>query len=103
MAGIRVVTDSACDLPQELADELEIEIVPLTIRFGEESFVDRRDLSPSQFWAKVASSPVLPETAAPSPGAFEETFRKLAGAGASGIVCVTLSSALSATYQAAVL
>lgn len=103
MAGIRVVTDSACDLPQELADELEIEIVPLTIRFGEESFVDRRDLSPSQFWAKVTSSPVLPETAAPSPGAFEETFRKLAGAGASGIVCVTLSSALSATYQAAVL
>lgn len=103
MAGIRVVTDSACDLPQELADELGIEIVPLTIRFGEESFVDRRDLSPSQFWAKVTNSPVLPETAAPSPGAFEETFRKLAGAGASGIVCVTLSSALSATYQAAVL
>ena len=103
MAGIRIVTDSACDLPQELADELGIEIVPLTIRFGEESFVDRRDLSPSQFWAKVTSSPVLPETAAPSPGAFEETFRKLAGAGAPGIVCVTLSSALSATYQAAVL
>ena len=103
MAGIRVVTDSACDLPQELADELGIEIVPLTIRFGEESFVDRRDLSPSQFWAKVTSTPVLPETAAPSPGAFEEAFRTLAGEGASGIVCVTLSSALSATYQSAVL
>ena len=103
MAAIRVVTDSACDLPQELADELGIEIVPLTIRFGEESFVDRRDLSPTQFWAKVAGSPVLPETAAPSPGAFEAAFRTLASDGADGIVCVTLSSELSATYQAAVL
>ena len=103
MTAVRVVTDSACDLPQELADELGIEIVPLTIRFGEESFVDRRDLSPTQFWAKVAGSPVLPETAAPSPGAFEEAFRKLASDGADGIVCVTLSSALSATYQAAAL
>ncbi len=103
MAGIRVVTDSACDLPQELADELGIEIVPLTIRFGEENFVDRLDLTPTQFWSKMASTPVLPETAAPSPGAFEAAFRKLAADGASGIVCVTLSSLLSATYQSAVL
>jgi DegV family protein with EDD domain len=103
MAAIRVVTDSACDLPQDLADELGIEIVPLTIRFGEESFVDRHDLSPTQFWAKVAGSPVLPETAAPSPGAFEEAYRTLAAGGADGVVCVTLSSELSATYQAAVL
>lgn len=103
MAGIRVVTDSACDLPQEMADELGIEIVPLTIRFGDENFVDRQDLSPTQFWSKMASTPVLPETAAPSPGAFEAAFRKLAADGASGIVCVALSSSLSATYQSAVL
>jgi DegV family protein with EDD domain len=103
MAGIRVVTDSACDLPPELADELEIEIVPLTIRFGDESFVDRQDLSPAEFWRRTASSPVLPETSAPSPGAFEQAFRKAADEGATGIVCVTLSSALSATHQAAVL
>lgn len=103
MAGIRVVTDSACDLPPELADELDIEIVPLTIRFGDESFVDRRDLSPAEFWRRTASSPVLPETSAPSPGAFEQAFRKAADEGATGVVCVTLSSALSATHQAAVL
>ena len=41
---IRIVTDSACDLPQQTATELGIEIVPLTIRFGDEEFVDRRDL-----------------------------------------------------------
>ena len=103
MAGIRVVTDSACDLPQALADQHGIEIVPLTIRFGEEELVDRRDLSPKEFWARSAESPVLPETAAPSAGAFEEAFKRLAGEGADGIVCVTLSSALSATHQAAVL
>lgn len=98
---IKVVTDSGCDLPQELADEFDIEIVPLSIRFGEESLVDRRDLSPQEFWARVAGSPVLPETAAPSPGAFEEAFRRAGAAGAEGVVCVSLSSALSATFQAA--
>lgn len=98
---IRVVTDSGCDLPQDLADGLDIEIVPLSVRFGEESLVDRRDLSPQQFWTRVAESPVLPETAAPSPGAFEETFRRAAAEGADGVVCVALSSALSATFQAA--
>lgn len=103
MPGIRVVTDSACDLPQALADEHRIEIVPLTIRFGDDEFVDRRDLSPKEFWARSAGSPVLPETAAPSAGAFEEAYRKLAGEGADGIVCVTISSALSATHQAAAL
>ena len=61
MAGIRVVTDSACDLPQALADEHGIEIVPLTIRFGDEELVDRRDLSAKEFWARSAESPVLPE------------------------------------------
>ena len=103
MAGIRVVTDSACDLPQALADQHHIEIVPLTIRFGDEELVDRRDLSPKEFWARSAESPVLPETAAPSAGAFEEVYKRLAGEGADGIVCVTLSSALSATHQAAAL
>ncbi|MEY2475547.1 MAG: fatty acid kinase fatty acid binding subunit [Actinomycetota bacterium] len=103
MAGIRVVTDSACDLPQALADQHGIEIVPLTIRFGDTELVDRRDLSPKEFWARSAESPVLPETAAPSAGAFEEMFKRVAGDGADGIVCVTLSSALSATHQAAAL
>ena len=72
---VRIVTDSSCDLPEELARKLDIDIVPLTIRFGDEEFVDRRDLSPDEFWAKLATSPVLPETAAPSAGAFEEAFR----------------------------
>lgn len=101
MSGIRVVTDSSCDLPNDIVEELGIEIVPLTIRFGDQEFVDRRDLSPAEFWARCAASPLLPETAAPSPGAFEQAYRKLADEGADGILALTISSALSATGQAA--
>jgi DegV family protein with EDD domain len=99
--AVRIVTDSACDLPQARADALGIEIVPLTIRFGDEEYVDRVELSNEEFWRKVATSPVLPETAAPSPGAFEARFRALAEAGADGVVCINLSSRLSGTMQSA--
>jgi DegV family protein with EDD domain len=98
---VRIVTDSACDLPQLVADELGIEIVPLTIRIDGHEYVDRADLTPAEFWAKCAASPTLPETAAPSPGQFEAAFRKLAADGAASIVSVNLSSGLSATMQSA--
>ena len=99
--GVRVVTDSACDLPDDLVTKLGIEIVPLTIRFGNEELVDRQELTTDDFWRRLGESPVLPETSAPSAGAFEETFRALAKDGADGIVCINLSSKLSATMQAA--
>lgn len=99
--SIRIVTDSACDLPPSTCTENKIDVVPLSIRFGDTEYTDRRDLTPTEFWAKVKESKVLPETAAPSPGAFEECFRNAASQGATGVVCVSLSSGLSATYQAA--
>jgi DegV family protein with EDD domain len=99
--SIRVVTDSSCDLPQGLVDALRIEIVPLTIRFGSEEFVDREELSTEEFWRRLETTKVLPETAAPSAGAFEQKFRDLVGRGATGIVCINLSSHLSATMQSA--
>lgn len=98
---IRIVTDSACDLPSELVQRHSIIIVPLSIRFGAEEFIDRQDLTTAQFWERCAASPVLPETAAPSPGQFESAFRQLAADGASGIVVISLSSGLSATMQSA--
>jgi DegV family protein with EDD domain len=101
MAGVRVVTDSSCDLPDNLVAEHGITIVPLSIRFGAEELVDRRDLTPTEFWSRCQTSPVLPETAAPSPGAFEAAFREAKDAGAEAVVCVNLSSKLSATIQAA--
>src|SRR2546430_740985 len=101
MPGVRVVTDSSCDLPAGLDDELGITVVPLTIRFGGDELVDRRDLSPAEFWSRCATSALLPETAAPSPGAFEAAFRKAADDGAEGIICINLSGKLSATIEAA--
>jgi DegV family protein with EDD domain len=98
---VRIVTDSACDLPQSVADEFGIEIVPLTIRIDGNEYVDRHDLSVAEFWAKVAASPTLPETAAPAPGQFENTYRELAAAGATSVVTISLSGALSATMQSA--
>ena len=102
MARIRVVTDSACDLAADVAAEHGVAIVPLTIRFGSEEFVDGRDLSTGEFWSRCKASDVLPETAAPSPGAFQEVFLAAADDGCDGVLCIDLSGALSATYQAAV-
>lgn len=98
---VKVVTDSAADLEDDVAAELGITVVPLSIRFGDEEFIDRVTLSPQQFYDKMAASPTLPETAAPSPGAFEQAFRAALDGGATGIVCVNLSGALSATIQSA--
>jgi DegV family protein with EDD domain len=98
---VRIVTDSACDLPEPVCAELDVAVVPLTIRFGEREFVDRKELSVDAFWRELDASSVLPETAAPSVGAFEETFRRLSDEGADGIVCVNLSAKLSATMQSA--
>jgi DegV family protein with EDD domain len=98
---VRIVTDSAADLDAAEAKELGVEVVPLSIRFGSTEYTDGVDLSIEQFYDKLASSAELPETAAPSPGAFEAAFRRQAEAGADAIVCINLSSGLSATMQAA--
>jgi DegV family protein with EDD domain len=98
---VRIVTDSACDLTQAATDELGIEVVPLTIRFGDEEFVDRVELSVDEFYRRMATSPDLPQTAAPAPGAFEAAFRRCVDGGADAIVCINLSAQLSATMQSA--
>jgi len=98
---IRIVTDSASDISLEEAEDLGIEIVPLSVRFGETEYTDLVDLSVSDFYQKMSESDLLPSTAAPSPGAFEAAFKKCAEAGAEGVICINLSLALSATGQAA--
>jgi DegV family protein with EDD domain len=103
MARIRVVTDSASDLPELFAQSLSIDVVSLTIRFGDEEFVDRVDLTPEAFWAKCKASKTLPETAAPSPGAFQASYERAKSDGCDGVVVLTLSSLLSATHQSATL
>ena len=101
MAGVRIVTDSSCDLDEEHASALGIEIVPLTVRFGGEEFVDRTELTVEDFYRRMAAASDLPQTAAPAPGAFEAAFRRAADAGADAVVCINLSAKLSAMMQSA--
>lgn len=100
--SIRIVTDSSCDLPQSVADALGIVIVPLSIRFGDDEYIDRTTITTDRFWQLCSSSKELPQTAAPSPGQFLDAFRGLKEQGATGIVVISLSSSLSFTMQSAV-
>lgn len=100
---IRVVTDSAADLPADIRERLGVTIVPLSVRFGDQTFTDGVDLDTATFWSRLEDDSVLPETAAPSAGAFMDAFDALAEGGADGIVVISLSSRLSATHQSAVI
>jgi DegV family protein with EDD domain len=101
MPGIRIVTDSACDLTDELVKAHNVIVVPLTIRFGAEEFTDRTELSTEEFWARCQGKGALPETAAPSPGSFVAAFQQAADDGADGVLCLNISSGVSGTYQSA--
>ena len=100
---IRIVTDSSCDLPDDAIARYHIEVVPLTVRFGEEELLDREELSTEEFWRRLTTGSVLPVTAAASVGRFQEAFARLDSAGADGIVVVIVSSKVSATIQSATL
>lgn len=76
-------------------------MVSLSIRFGDEEFVDRVTLSHEEFWRRCAESRTLPETSAPSPGAFRLAYESAAAQGCTGVIVIALSSALSGTYQSA--
>lgn len=101
MPNVHIVTDSSSDLPPGLVEKLDVSVVPLTIRFGDEEYRDGVDLTAVDFYSKMAATDVLPETAAPAPGAFEQVFRAAASDGVPGIVCINLSSKFSATMAAA--
>lgn len=77
MAQVRVVTDSLADIPDEIARDLGIVRVPCFVHFGPESYRDRVDLSPAEFYHKLATSPVMPTTSQASPAAFLEVYREL--------------------------
>lgn len=99
--GVRVMTDSTVDLPPEQADALGIVVVPLTVFFGDEAYLDGVELDNAGFYRKLASSKDLPRTSQPSPASFQEAFTRLIDEGADAILSVHLSSKLSGTYQSA--
>lgn len=102
MGGVAVVVDSGADLPKEPVELTPDAVVPIRVRFGDVELTDEEAATPAVFWARCRTSPRLPMTAAPSIGAYQAAFADCARRGATGVVAVTLSSELSASYQAAV-
>ncbi len=99
---VRIVTDSTADIPPTIAERLGITVVPLTVFFGDEAYLDGVELDNATFYSKLATSKELPRTSQPSPAAFAEAYERLIKEGATGILSVHLSSKLSGTYQSAV-
>jgi len=97
---VKIVTDSVADLPSRVVEDLDITVVPLLVRFGEDTYRDGIDLTADQFYEKLKESKALPATSVPSPGAFAEAYDKLAEE-TNEILVITLSSKLSGTYEVA--
>jgi DegV family protein with EDD domain len=98
---IRIVTDSTCDLPEELVKQLAITVVPLHINQGENTYLDGVDLSREEFYTKLPDYDPSPSTATPGPEAFKKAYERLADEGAQAILSIHISETLSATINAA--
>jgi DegV family protein with EDD domain len=99
--AVRILTDSTADIPREQAQALGISVVPLTVFFGEEAFLDGIELDNAGFYARLQASRISPSTSQPTPAAFQEAYAQLIEEGADAIISVHVSSKLSGTYQSA--
>ncbi len=95
-----VVTDSTSDIPAHFRAELGIEVVPLSINFENETLLDGVDLSPEQYVERLRSADKLPSTAQPTVEQFQTAYKKGLDAGMD-VLCVTISSGLSGTFNSA--
>lgn len=98
--AVTVVTDSTADIPRHLADSLGIQVVPLSVRFGEQTYLDGVELTPAEFLAKLVESPHPPQTSQPPATAFEAVFRDATNGGGD-VVCMTIAAGLSGTFNSA--
>jgi DegV family protein with EDD domain len=101
MTRIAIITDTDSSLPLDLAKEHNIILVPIHIQFGDESFRDAYEINNDKLFARIDSTGKLPTTTAPSPGQFVEAFEKAFDSGADEVLCLTISSEMSATYASA--
>ena len=100
--AIKIITDSTSDILLEQARRMEIEVVPLSVHFGVETYLDGVELSPEDFYKKQANAATLPTTSQVSVGDFEQLFTRTLERG-DEIVGIFISSKLSGTYQSAVI
>jgi DegV family protein with EDD domain len=97
---VKIVTDSVADLPSQVAKELDITVIPILVRWGEELYRDGIDLTAEQFYRRLKRSRIPPSTSLPSPGTFAEAYDKLAET-ANEILAIIVTSRLTGTYNVA--
>jgi len=97
---IKIVTDSICDLPAEVAQEYDISVVPVYINIDGQSFLDGIDLTRSEFYARLPGYPVSPTTSAPGPAAFVQAYEQAAADGAEAVISIHVAETMSATINA---
>ena len=100
MEKIKIITDSTLDLPSDIVKEKDIEVLPLLINFGEESYLDGVEINTKEMLDRIERDNILPTTAQVTPNRFEEVFKKYLDEGYK-IVTLVLSSEMSGTYQSA--
>ena len=101
MSSIAIITDTDASLPADVAARYGIQQVPIIIQFGQESLRTEIDIDDVSLFARIDREGKLPTTAAPSPGQFLEAFQAAFAAGADAVICICVSSQISATYTAA--
>lgn len=100
MEKIKIITDSTLDLQSDIIKEKDIEVLPLLINFGEESYLDGVEINTKEMLDRIERDNILPTTAQVTPNRFEEVFKKYLDEGYK-IVTLVLSSEMSGTYQSA--
>lgn len=98
---IKIITDSTCDIPDALIAQYDITIVPQYIIWGEDQYRDRVDMTALDFYTRLATDPVYPSSSQAGIPDFQRTYEKAAAEGASEIIALTVSSAMSGTYHMA--
>ncbi len=98
----RVVTDSTMDLPQDLVEKYGIVVVPIRIHFGEETYLDKVDLSEDDFYRLIEERGIIPKTSQVTPGQLVEAYERLYQEGIREILSIHISSHLSGSYDSAV-
>jgi DegV family protein with EDD domain len=101
MTPTALITDSTCDIPEPMIDHYGISVIPLGVVWGNEILRDRVDLSPEEFYRRLEQDPVWPTSTLPTPADFEQIYRNAIVKGAKEIVVLTVSGAMSGTFQLA--
>jgi DegV family protein with EDD domain len=102
MSSIAIVTDTDCSLPSDVSARYGIRQVPISVHFGQESFMTGVDIDDAQVFERVDREGKLPTTSAPAPGDFIKAFKAAFDEGADAVICFCVSGEVSATYTAAV-